>query len=63
MASFIKIMKKYAINKSVSNEDFTRELFTPYITSGNIKDKNGELLELNKARVDVYKRQIQIWHT
>ena len=51
MASFIKIMKKYAINKSVSNEDFTRELFTPYITSGNIKDKNGELLELNKARV------------
>lgn len=35
----------------MSNEDFTRELFAPFVTAGNVKDKNGELLELNKSRV------------
>ena len=44
-------MKKYAINRNISNEDFTRELFAPFVTAGNVKDKNGELLELNKSRV------------
>lgn len=51
MASYILTMKKYAINRSISNEDFTRELFAPFVTAGNVKDKNGELLELNKSRV------------
>lgn len=51
MASYILTMKKYAINSSISNEDFTRELFAPFVTAGNVKDKNGELLELNKSRV------------
>ena len=51
MASYILTMKKYAINRRVSNEDFTRELFAPFVTAGNVKDKNGELLELNKSRV------------
>ncbi|MGM9646392.1 MAG: macro domain-containing protein [Eubacteriales bacterium] len=51
MASYIIIMKKYAINRNISNEDFTRELFAPFVTAGNVKDKNGELLELNKSRV------------
>lgn len=45
------IPQKYAINSSISNEDFTRELFAPFVTAGNVKDKNGELLELNKSRV------------
>lgn len=39
-------MKKYAINRNISNEDFTLELFAPFVTAGNVKDKNGELLEL-----------------
>ena len=51
MASYILTMKKYTINSSISNEDFTRELFAPFVTAGNVKDKNGELLELNKSRV------------
>lgn len=51
IASYILTMKKYAINRSISNEDFTRELFAPFVTAGNVKDKNGELLELNKSRV------------
>lgn len=44
-------MKKYAINRNISNEDFVCELFAPFVTAGNVKDKNGELLELNKSRV------------
>lgn len=44
-------MKKYAINRNISNENFVRELFAPFVTAGNVKDKNGELLELNKSRV------------
>ena len=51
MAAYILTMKKYAINRNVSNEDFVRELFLPFVTAGNVKDKNGELLELNKSRV------------
>lgn len=51
IASYILTMKKYAINRNISNEDFTRELFAPFVTAGNVKDKNGELLELNKSRV------------
>ncbi len=51
ISSYILTMKKYAINRNMSNEDFTRELFTPFVTAGNVKDKNGELLELNKSRV------------
>lgn len=44
-------MKKYSINSSMSNEDFVRELFSPYISALNVKDKNGEFLDLNKSRV------------
>ena len=51
IASYILTVKKYAINRNISNEDFTRELFAPFVTAGNVKDKNGELLELNKSRV------------
>ncbi|MDO4483966.1 MAG: hypothetical protein Q4C54_05910 [Clostridia bacterium] len=51
MAYFITALKKRAIDPSITDEEFVRNLFTPYICAGNIKDKNRERLDLNKSRV------------
>lgn len=51
MSAYIKTLKKAAINENVSDEEFVRELFNPLIEAGNVKDKNGSPLDLDKTRV------------
>ena len=51
MSAYIKALKKAAFNENISDEEFVRELFTPLIEAGNVKDKNGSLLDLDKTRV------------
>ena len=51
MAYFVTALKKRAIDPSITDEEFVRNLFTPYICAGNIKDKNRATLDLNKSRV------------
>lgn len=51
MAYFVSALKKRAIDPSITDEEFVRRLFTPFICAGNVKDKNRETLDLNKSRV------------
>lgn len=51
MSAYIKTLKKAAINENISDEEFVRELFNPLIEAGNVKDKNGSQLDLDKTRV------------
>lgn len=51
MSTYIKTLKKAAANTNIADEEFVRLLFTPLIESGNVKDKNGSQLDLDKNRV------------
>ena len=51
ISTYIKALKKAAFNENISDEEFVRELFAPIINAGNIKDKNGSPLDLDKTRV------------
>lgn len=51
MSTYIKALKKAALNENISDEDFARELFAPIINAGNVKDKNGSPLDLDKTRI------------
>lgn len=51
MSAYIKALKKAALNENISDEDFVRELFSALIEAGNVKDKNGSPLDLDKTRV------------
>lgn len=51
MSSYVRHLKKGCVNENISDEEFVRLLFAPLIEAGNIKDRNGSLLDLDKARV------------
>lgn len=51
MSAYIKALKRAAINENISDEEFVRELFNSLIEAGNVKDKNGSPLDLDKTRV------------
>ena len=51
MSAYIKALKKAAINENVSDVKFVEDLFNPLIEAGNVKDKTGAPLELDKTRV------------
>ena len=51
MAFFISALKHRAKNSSISDEEFVRILFTPFILAGKVQNKNDDPLDLNKSRV------------
>lgn len=51
MSTYIKTLKKAAANTNIADEEFVRLLFALLIESGNVKDKNGSQLDLDKNRV------------
>lgn len=51
MSSYVRLLKKACVNDNISDEEFVRLLFAPLIEAGNVKDRNGSLLDLDKARV------------
>ena len=48
---FLKTIKKYANNISVSDEDFVRDFFDYFIDGLNIKNKKGNLYYLEKSMI------------
>jgi len=51
MSSYVRLLKKACVNENISDEEFVRLLFAPLVEAGNVKDRNGSLLDLDKARV------------
>ncbi len=51
IASYVKALKKYSLNRNMSNEEFVNALFATVIDSANVKDRNNNSLYLDKARV------------
>ncbi len=51
LSQFVKILKKFAIDRSISDEDFTNALLLPIVQAGNVKDKRRQQLYLDKSRV------------
>lgn len=50
LSSLTRTAKKYAIDSSVSNEEFLNAFIQPYIEAGRIKARNGEVFHLNAPR-------------
>lgn len=51
LSLLVKTLKKYAINRSVSNEEFVNALLNPFIVAGRITDRYKNEFYLNKSRV------------
>ena len=51
MSAYIKTLKKAALNENVSDVKFVEDVFNPLIEAGNVKDKTGAPLALDKTRV------------
>lgn len=41
-ASYVKTLKKYAINRKISDETFLNAVLEPYITAGKVNNKLNE---------------------
>ena len=50
LSSLTRTAKKYAIDPSVSNEEFLNALLQPYIEAGRVKGRGGDDLHLNAPR-------------
>lgn len=50
LADLTRTIKKYALNSSMSNEEFLNAFLLPFVIAGNIRNKNQEEFHLNKAR-------------
>ena len=53
ISSYLITLKKYAKNPSESMEDFARAFLEKYIKVGNIRNKNGDLVDLDKSRISL----------
>ena len=51
MASFVRTLKPYAKDRTISDEEFVRSLIQPLVQAGNVKGKNHEPLDLNKSQI------------
>jgi len=50
MSSLTKLLKEYALNPASSDEEFLNAFLCPFVTAGNIKNKNLEEFHLNPSR-------------
>lgn len=61
LSELIRMLKKYAKNPSISDEDFLNEFLAPYVKAGSIKNKYGELFYLDKSRTsEIMARKIDV---
>ena len=51
LADLFVLLRQYAASPSVSNEELMNGLLDPYVRAGNVRNRNGYLLELDKSRV------------
>lgn len=52
-STYVKCLKKYAKNKKISDEAFVNAVLKPYIDAGEVDNKKGEELILDKSRVSL----------
>ena len=50
LSELTKLIKSFARNSSISDEEFLNAFLFSFVIAGNIKNKNGEELRLDKAR-------------
>ena len=50
LSELTKLIKPYARNSAISDEEILNEFLFPFVMAGNIKNKNGEEFHLDKAR-------------
>lgn len=53
LAEYIKCLKKYALNKKISDEDFFNAVLKPYIVAGEIDNKYNEEIHFDKSRTSL----------
>lgn len=50
LSELTKLIKSFARNSAISDEEFLNAFLFPFVIAGNIKNKNGEEFRLDKAR-------------
>ena len=50
LSELTKLIKPYARNSAISDEEILNEFLFPFVMAGNVKNKNGEEFHLDKAR-------------
>ena len=50
LSELTKLIKPFARNSVISDEEFLNAFLFPFVIAGNIKNKNGEEFRLDKAR-------------
>ena len=61
LAKLVRVLKKYALNPSISDEDFLNEFLRPYVDAGQIKNKNGVPFYLDKSRTsDIMSQKVDV---
>ena len=58
-AILVRCLKKHAIDKGVSDEDFINDLIAPFVNAGKIKDKNKNDFHLNKSRCSLIMNNVE----
>lgn len=53
LAEFVKCLKRYALNKKISDEDFFNAVLYPYILAGEIDNKKNEEIRFDKSRTSL----------
>ena len=53
LAAFVKCLKKHALNKKISDEDFFNAVLRPYIDAGQIDNKYDEEIHFDKSRTSL----------
>ena len=53
LAGYIKCLKRHALNKKISDEDFLNAVLHPYIIAGEIDNKNNEEIYFDKSRTSL----------
>ena len=61
LAKLVRVLKKYALNPSISDEDFLNEFLRPYVDAGQINNKNGVSFYLDKSRTsDIMSQKVDV---
>ena len=50
LSELMRLLKTFARNSAISDEEFLNAFLFPFVIAGNIKNKNGEEFRLDKAR-------------
>lgn len=53
LSGYVKCLKKHALNRNISDEEFFNAVLHPYILAGDIEDKNQEELYFDKSRTSL----------